>query len=247
VLHGTASEETGKKGESGFSKIAIGAALAVAGTAAIDAAIAVAQKTVASFGAALSMGGRLKELSDRTGVAVDRILLLERAFHNAGVGADAVGPIINKMQKAIVDASDGTSAAADAFTKLGIPLSALENLSPEEQLRTIGKAIASIPNEADRAAISIEVFGKSGGALNQLFSDFDGGIETAKDQLGSLPALMKGAAEQFDRIDENLFSVGQKFIEFAAGADGQMQHGFHRRIAFVKRAGNRAARVAINA
>ena len=214
---GTASEETGKKGESGFSKIAIGAALAVAGTAAIDAAFGVAQKTIASFGDALNMGGRLKELSDRTGVAVDRLLLLERAFHNAGVGADAVGPIINKMQKAIVDASDGTSAAADAFTKLGIPLSALENLSPEEQLRTIGKAIAGIPNEAERAAISIEVFGKSGGALNQLFSDFDGGIETAKDQLGSLPALMKGAAEQFDRIDENLFSVGQKFIEFAAG------------------------------
>ena len=214
---GTAAEETGKKGESGFSKIAIGAALAVAGTAAIDAAFAVAQKTVQSFGDALSMGGRLKELSDRTGVAVDRLLLLERAFHNAGVGADAVGPIINKMQKAIVDAEDGTSKAADAFTKLGIPLSTLQNLSPEEQLRTIGKAIAGIPNEAERAAISIEVFGKSGGALNQLFSDFDGGIKTAKDQLGSLPALMKGAAEQFDRIDENLFSVGQKFIEFAAG------------------------------
>jgi len=218
---GTASEETGKKGEIGFGKIAIGAGIAGAaakvGSAAIDAAFAVAQKTVASFGDALSMGGRLKELSDRTGVAVDRLLLLERAFHNAGVGADAVGPIVNKMQKAIVDASDGSTKAADAFSELGLSLSDLEKMSPEEQLRKIGKAIAGIPNEADRAAISIEVFGKSGGALNQLFSDFDGGIETAKDQLGSLPALMKGAAEQFDRIDENLFSVGQKFIEFAAG------------------------------
>ena len=214
---GTAAEETGKKGESGFGKIAVGAALAVAGTVAIDAAFAVAQKTVASFGDALNMGGRLKELSDRTGVAVDRLLLLERAFHNAGIGADAVGPIVNKMQKAIVDASDGSSKAADAFSQLGLSLSDLEKMSPEDQLRTIGKAIAGIPNEADRAAISIEVFGKSGGALNQLFADFDGGIETAKDQLGSLPALMKGASEQFDRIDENLFSVGQKFVEFAAG------------------------------
>ena len=218
---GTAAEDTGKKGEIGFGKIAVGATLAGAaakvGSMAIDAAFAVAQKTIASFGDALAMGGRLKELSDRTGVAVDRLLLLERAFHNAGIGADAVGPIVNKMQKAIVDASDGSSKAADAFSQLGIKLSDLEKMSPEDQLRTIGKAIAGIPNEADRAAISIEVFGKSGGALNQLFSDFDGGIETAKDQLGSLPALMKGAAEQFDRIDENLFSVGQKFVEFAAG------------------------------
>ena len=126
---GTAAEETGKKGESGFGKIAVGAALAVAGTAAIDAAFAVAQKTVKSFGDALDMGGRLEDLSDRTGVAVDKVMLLERAFQNTGVGADSLGPIINKMQKAIVDAGDGTSAAADAFTKLGLPLSELQKRS----------------------------------------------------------------------------------------------------------------------
>ena len=218
---GDKAEDAGKKGKTGFGEIAIGAGIAGAavklGTAAIDAAFAVAQKTVQSFGDALSMGGRLKDLADRTGIAIDKILILERAFHNAGVGAEAVGPIVNKMQKAIVDASDGSTKAADAFSQLGLSLSDLEKMSPEDQLRTIGKAIASIPNEADRAAISMEVFGKSGGALNQLFADMDGGIETAKKQLGSLPALMKSASEQFDRIDENLFSVGQKFVEFAAG------------------------------
>ena len=218
---GTAAEDTGKKGEIGFGKIAVGATLAGAaakvGSMAIDAAFSAALKTVQSFGAALDMGGRLVELSDRTGIAVDRLLLLERAFHNAGVGADAVGPIINKMQKALVDAEDGTSKAAYAFADLGLSLSKLRAMSPEEQLKAIGDAIASIPNEAERTAISIELFGKSGGKLNQLFVDLDGGIKVAKNQLGSLPALMKGASEQFDRIDENLFSVGQKFVEFAAG------------------------------
>jgi hypothetical protein len=218
---GKASEEAGEKAKLGFGKIAVGATLAGAaaklGSMAIDAAFSVAQKTVQSFGAALDMGGRLVELSDRTGIAVDRLLLLERAFHNAGVGADAVGPIINKMQKALVDAEDGTSKAAYAFADLGLSLSKLRAMSPEEQLKAIGDAIASIPNEAERTAISMELFGKSGGKLNQLFVDLDGGIKVAKNQLGSLPALMKGASEQFDRIDENLFSVGQKFVEFAAG------------------------------
>jgi hypothetical protein len=214
---GTASEETGKKGESGFGKIAVGAALAVAGTAAIDAAFAVAQKTVQSFGDALNMGGRLAELSDRTGVAVDKVMLLERAFQNTGVGADSLGPILNKMQKAIVDAGDGTSKAADAFTKLGIPLSTLQDLSPDEQLRSIGKAIAGIPDPAERAATSMEIFGKSGGALNQVFSNFDGELKTAKDQLGSLPEVMKAGAAQFDKISDNLTVIGGKFVEFAAG------------------------------
>jgi hypothetical protein len=218
---GDNSEEAGKKGKTGFGEIALGAGIAGAavklGTAAIDAAFAAAQKTVQSFGDALNMGGRLAELSDRTGVAVDKVMLLERAFQNTGVGADSLGPILNKMQKAIVDAGDGSSKAADAFTQLGIPLSTLQNLSPDEQLRAIGKAIAGIPDPAERAAVSMEVFGKSGGALNQLFANMDGEVETAKAQLGSLPKIMKEGAAQFDRISDSLVVIGGKFVEFAAG------------------------------
>jgi hypothetical protein len=218
---GTAAEDTGKKGEIGFGKIAVGATLAGAaakiGSMAIDAAFSVALKTVQSFGAALDMGGRLNDLADRTGIAVDKVLLLERAFQNAGVGADALGPIINKMQKAIVDAGDGTSKAAFAFADLGLSLSQLKGLSPEDQLKTIGKAIAGIPDPAQRAATAMEIFGKSGGALNQVFANFDDEIETAKLQLGSLPDIMKAGSSQFDRISDNLVVVGGKFIEFAAG------------------------------
>ena len=218
---GDKAEDAGKKGKTGFGEIAIGAGIAGAavklGTAAIDAAFAVAQKTVQSFGDALNMGGRLAELSDRTGVAVDKVMLLERAFQNTGVGADSLGPILNKMQKAIVDAGDGTSKSADAFTKLGIPLSTLKNLSPDEQLRAIGKAIAGIPDPAERAAVSMEIFGKSGGALNQVFANMDGELETAKAQLGSLPEVMKAGAAQFDKISDNLTVIGGKFVEFAAG------------------------------
>ena len=218
---GDNSEDAGKKAGAGFGQIAIGAGIAGAavklGTAAIDAAFAVAQKTVQSFGDALNMGGRLAELSDRTGIAVDKVMLLERAFQNTGVGADSLGPIINKMQKAIVDAGDGTSKAADAFTKLGIPLSTLQNLSPDEQLRAIGKAIAGIPDPAERAAVSMEIFGKSGGALNQMFADMDGEIETAKSQLGTLPQIMQEGAKQFDRISDAVVIISGKFVEFAAG------------------------------
>jgi len=218
---GDKAEDAGKKGKIGFGEIAIGAGIAGAavklGTAAIDAAFAVAQKTVQSFGDALNMGGRLAELSDRTGVAVDKVMLLERAFQNTGVGADSLGPILNKMQKAIVDAGDGSSKAADAFTKLGIPLSTLQDLSPDEQLRAIGKAIAGIPDPAERAAVSMEIFGKSGGALNQVFANMDGELETAKAQLGSLPEVMKAGAAQFDKISDNLTVIGGKFVEFAAG------------------------------
>ena len=218
---GDKSEEAGKKADLGFGKIAAASALAGAavkvGMMAVELATAAATKTIASFGAALDMGGRLNDLADRTGIAVDKVMLLERAFQNSGVGAESLGPIINKMQKAIVDAGDGTSGAAVAFSKLGLSLSGIASLSPEEQLRTIGKAIAGVEDPALRASLSMEIFGKSGGALNQVFANFDGEIQTAKNQLGSLPDIMKAGSSQFDRISDNLVVVGGKFIEFAAG------------------------------
>lgn len=220
--------EMGDKGEQGAKKVefslknvglaaGVAAAAAKATTAAIDLAFAGVQKTIQSFGDALDMGGRLSDLSERTGVATDKLLLMERAMNNTGVGADSLGPLINKMQKNLVDAADGSSKAADALTELGIPLSSLKSLTPDEQFQRIGRAIADIEDPAKRAAISMEIFGKSGGALNQLFSNLDGELANASQELGLMPAIMAELGSRFDGIGDKLAVVQGKFVEFAAG------------------------------
>jgi len=220
--------EMGDKGEQGAKKVefslknvglaaGVAAVAAKAATAAIDLAFAGVQKTIQSFGDALDMGGRLSDLSERTGVATDKLLLMERAMNNTGVGADSLGPLINKMQKNLVDAADGSSKAADALTELGIPLSSLQSLTPDDQFRRIGRAIADIEDPAKRAAISMEIFGKSGGALNQLFSNLDGELANASRELGVMPAIMAELGSRFDGISDKLAVVQGKFVEFAAG------------------------------
>lgn len=220
--------EMGDKGEQGAKKVefslknvglaaGVAAAAAKATTAAIDLAFAGVQKTIQSFGDALDMGGRLSDLSERTGVATDKLLLMERAMNNTGVGADSLGPLINKMQKNLVDAADGSSKAADALTELGIPLSSLQSLTPDEQFQRIGRAIADVEDPAKRAAISMEIFGKSGGALNQLFSNLDGELANASRELGVMPAIMAELGSRFDGISDKLAVVQGKFVEFAAG------------------------------
>ena len=227
VKTGTDAQDAGGKAEIGFGKIAIGAgiagAAAKAGALVIDAAFAAVQKTIQSFGDALDMGGRLADLSERTGIASGNLLVLERAFTNTGMAAEDVGPLINKMQKAIVEAGDGTSAAADAFTKLGIPLSALKGLSPDEQFKLLGEAISRIPDPAERAAVSMEVFGRSGGKLNQLFGNMSEEIKTASQQLGSMTEIMDRNSNGFDAISDNVAVVKGKFVEFAAGLLDKVQ------------------------
>ena len=121
-------ESSGKQASKGFdtsfSSIAKAggiAGLAVgAGMAAISAATAAAQKVVAGFSDALDLGGRLNDLSSRTGETAGNLLILERAFQNTGVGADKVGPSINRLQKFIEEAGDASSEQGKTLDALGI-------------------------------------------------------------------------------------------------------------------------------
>jgi serine/threonine protein phosphatase PrpC len=88
----------------------VDAALAriAAGTLAVQGAFAAANAALAPLAGAfnavkesLDLGGQLSDISAQTGIAVDDLVVLRQAFQNAGVGADGVGPAINRLQKAL--------------------------------------------------------------------------------------------------------------------------------------------------
>ena len=84
-------------GASFGSMVKAGAALAV-GFGALNIAGNAIAGSLADFGRALDMGGELKDLSDRTGETSGNLMVLQRAFQNAGSSAEAVGPAVNKLQ-----------------------------------------------------------------------------------------------------------------------------------------------------
>jgi hypothetical protein len=218
---GAAAKEMGDKSKWGFGEIAVGAAIAgaaaKAGMMVMDAAFAGVRKTIEGFAQALDMGGRLTDLSERTGMAADELLIFERAFQNAGLEAGDFGTIINKMQDSLVGAREGSGAAADALTKLGISMSDLDGMTQAEQFKFIAKAISQIEDPALRTSLSMDIFGRAGGKLNQLFGDMEGAVAEAKEELGSLPQIMAQYAPTFDKVGDKLSSIGGKFVEFAAG------------------------------
>ena len=97
-----------------FAKMA-GAVLAV------GAAFVGVRAAAQSFSAAIALGGQLNDLSARTGESAGNLLILRRAFENAGAGADSVGTTINRLQRAIVEAGQGGKEQAEAFATLGAP------------------------------------------------------------------------------------------------------------------------------
>lgn len=218
---GKKAEDAGDQGEKGLGKIGIAAGVAgaafAAGMKVLEVAADAARAVVDNFGAALDLGGELSDLSARTGESAGQLLVLQRAFENSGVSADKVGTSVNKLQKFMEDAANGGAKQSAVMDKLGISFSELDGKTPTEQMRIFAEKISGIQDPTERAATAMTVFGKSGGELLPLLTNFSGEVETAKDQLGSMPGIMDRTAGAFDAISDNLSVAKGKLTEFAAG------------------------------
>jgi hypothetical protein len=176
-----------------------------------------AKSAVQSFTEAISMGGRLNDLSSRTGETAGNLAILQRAFDNAGSSAESVGPVLNKIQRAIVEADQGTQKFVDAFSALGVSMDSFKGKSPTEQLQIIAEALNNVKDPAQRSAIAMELLGKSGGELIPLLRAMGVELETARNQLGSYPAAIDASAKALDDIGDNFNAIAKKGMEFATG------------------------------
>jgi hypothetical protein len=173
-----------------------------------------------AFNSVMEKGGQLADFSDQTGIAAGKLVILQRAFENNGMHAEDLGGIINKMQKTLVAAGDEGSAAADKLGRLGLKVSDLQSMTPDQQFETIAKAIAKIQDPTERAGAAMEIFGKSGGKTLALFADFEGQVSQASSEVGSFASEMENNARAFDSIGDGIGAIGQKLTEFTAGLLG---------------------------
>jgi hypothetical protein len=185
--------------------------------AAVGLAFLGAKSAVQSFREAINMGGKLNDLASRTGETAGNLAILQRAMENAGGSADAVGTVLNKMQRAIVEAGEEGSKFADLFRDLGISMEAFKGKSPTEQLQMIAQALGKIEDPSKRSQLAMELLGKSGGELIPLLRAMGVELETARKQLGSYPKAIDEANQALDTIGDNFGAISKKGMEFATG------------------------------
>lgn len=207
-----------KSAESSMSKFkSMAGGAAVAGIAAGFAAAAAAATGLAvGIKGALDLGGALSELSSRTGVAAGSLRVLQEAFDRGGIAAEKVGPVVNKLQRAIVEAGTGTGPAAQAFKSLGISVDSLRGMSATDQFQAIGQAIGALPDPASRAAAAMQIFGKSGGELLALFNN-SGAMAEAANAVGAQAGILMQNADMFDKASDILNGIGTKLQGFFVG------------------------------
>jgi methyl-accepting chemotaxis protein len=224
---GDSATGAGEKSEMGFGQMALAVAAGQAAVelamGAIKAAIDAVTGTFDKFGQAIDRGAELDILSTRTGVASDELARLGRALDNTGASGDMLGPVFDRMNRAIAEASDGSGAAGEALAKLGINIQDLKTLSPEQQFEKIGTALSSVADRSERADMAIDIFGRgSGTRLLRLFEDYPGAIGQANRQLGIFPSIMAEMSASFEAVSTEMNAAREKVVEFATGILSRM-------------------------
>ena len=116
----------------------------------------------ASAAAFANVGSALFDMSKRTGVATESLSVLQFAAEQTGTDMGGVETALKKMQKSIFAAGTGSKEAAKALAMVGLSAADLEGLSADQQMGKIADGLMAIQDPGTRAAVAMQIFGKSG-------------------------------------------------------------------------------------
>jgi hypothetical protein len=163
-------------------------------------------------------GSELNDMSSRTGVSVEALSAFGHAATQTGASLGDVETGVKKMQKALVAARQGGVEAQVAFGSLGLSVEQLSRLKPEDQFQAIAKRIGQIKDPTAKAAVAMQIFGKSGTSLIPMIDDIDALTKEAKD-LGLIMSSddAKAADELGDAMD-NVTSMFARSVQLIGAA-----------------------------
>ena len=163
-------------------------------------------------------GSELKEMSERTGIAVESLSAFEYVASQTGTTMETLEKGVRLSQKAI-----GTLAGQKALKGFGIDLEKLKNLSPEDQFIALADYIGRIPVQADRAAAAMKIFGKGGADLLPLMNEGAGGVRKLMDEAARLGLVMSTAdANAADEFGDSMDAVGLQIKRMVGNIGGAL-------------------------
>ena len=196
---------------------ALGAVGKAAGVLSVAGGAAILGFGAAAAGSFADAGDELDKMSARTGFAVESLSELKFAAEQSGSSIETVEKGSKRLSSTILDAQNGLASATDALDALGVSVSDLDGLNPEQQFQVFATALAGVEDASTRAALAQDVFGRAGTELLPLFQQGEEGMAALRDQAVELGAVMSGdaaksAADFKDAQNELMTALGGVFI-----------------------------------
>jgi len=138
----------------------------------------------------LSVNDSLAKTADRVNATTEGLAALRYQTELNGESAATLDKSLEKMRRSVGEADQGVGEAKDAFKLLGIEMDGIRDLKADEQFELIGTAIGNLSDVNQKAAISADIFGKSGIKLLNVFNQGEEGFRTSREQAERLGIAM---------------------------------------------------------
>lgn len=145
-------EEIGRQLKTGMIALA---------TVAAAASIAV----YAAFDQMVKKAGDFQDMAEKTGDTAENIASLAVAAGTAGTSMDSVVGASQKLTKGLTGVDDESKAAGAALSALGLNIEEFKKFKPADQFEAVGKSLNSFQDGAEKTAVAMALFGKSGAEL----------------------------------------------------------------------------------
>jgi lambda family phage tail tape measure protein len=188
-----------------------GAFLALGGAAVLGGFVSVIKS-------AIDTADNLKDMSERTGIAVEELDALGFAAQMNGTSLEAVSGSLGKLAKSLSAAAGGSKEAIATFAQFGISVQDIRSgsVSTTDALAKISDKIAKMPDGWQKVAAAQSVFGKSASEIVPLLSAGGDAIRAAGDELDRLGGRITGPMAQaagvfndnMDRISRSASMLG---------------------------------------
>lgn len=152
--------------------------------------------------AGLQYAASLGEVAQQLGVTTDALQEYRYAGSQAGLATEEVDMALSQLTRRIGEAASGTKAQAEAFEKLGVSVKDANGniIDAGDAIPQIADALQKIESPAERAAILMDLFGRSGQKLEPLLSGGSKAVNELRDAANRLGIVL--SSEQIQKADE---------------------------------------------
>lgn len=161
----------------------------------------------------------LNDLSNATGASVENLSALESIAGRTGTSMDTAGDAVIKLNKALADAKPDNDIGA-AFKALNLDVAELKALDPVEAFQRVAIALSNFADDANKARLTQELFGKSLKEVAPLLKD----VAEAGTLQAKVTAQQAAEAEKFNK---EIFSMQKNLQDLSRTLVGPLVQGFN--------------------
>ena len=183
----------------------------------------------------IDTGDALDEMSQRVGVSVETLSVWKPAAEQSGVSSESFEKGLRKLSTTMLEAATGSEDAARGFSAVGVEFKNQDGTlrATDQVLLDLAERFKAMPDGAEKTALAVQLFGKSGAELIPFLNQGRDGINELAAEMQTLGVQMSSETaaqagnfnDALDKLKLATTSIGNQIIASLLPALNDMAGG----------------------